>query len=128
MRALLDTHAFLWWVDASPRLSAAARDVIADGSNEILLSAAVAYEIALKVAAGRLDLPTPVEEYLPVRIESEGFDPLAVSVAHALRAAALPPIHRDPFDRLLIAQAQLEGVSIVTVDPIIARYDVATIW
>ncbi len=128
MQALLDTHAFLWWMADDPRLSAEARAVIGDGANDILVSAAVAYEIAIKVAAGRLDLPAQPEDYLPLRIESEGFEELPIALSHALRAAALPPIHRDPFDRLIVAQAQLEGLPILTVDPMIARYEVETIW
>lgn len=128
MRALLDTHALLWWVADDLRLSADARSIIGDGANDILVSAAVAYEIGIKVAAGRLDLPAPAEEYLPGRIESEAFEELPITLSHALRAAALPAIHRDPFDRLLVAQSQLEGLPIVTLDPLIGQYDVETIW
>ena len=128
MRILLDTHAFLWWVLDDPHLSPAAREIIADGSTDVLVSAATAYEVGLKAASGRLTIPGSPETYVSSRISLEGFEPLAIGVPHALRAAVLPPIHRDPFDRLLVAQAQIEGVPIMTVDPAIARYDVETIW
>jgi PIN domain nuclease of toxin-antitoxin system len=128
MRALLDTHAFLWWVLDDAHLSDAGRDIIGDGSNEVIVSAATAHEIGIKAASGRLALPEPPEIYVPSRIRSEGFAALAIDVAHALRAARLPMFHRDPWDRLLIAQAQVEGLPIITPDPVISRYDVETIW
>ncbi len=128
MRALTDTHALLWWMLDDSRLSTAARDTFQQGSNEILVSAIVAFEIGVKAAAGRLLLPAPAEELVIEAMGAEGFGSLEVSVAHALRAAALPPIHRDPSDRLLIAQAQIEELPILTADPLIGRYDVETIW
>lgn len=128
MRALLDTHAFLWWVLDDPRLSDESRRVIQAASNDVLVSAATAHEIAIKTASGKLKLPQPPDSYVPGRIASEGFEPLPIEVVHALRAGRLPPIHRDPFDRLLIAQAQIEGIPIITADPAIGRYDVETIW
>lgn len=128
MRALLDSHAFLWWVLASPDLSPTARGIVEDGSNEILVSAACGYELAYKAAIGRLTLPESPEAYVTGRLVANGFDALPVSMDHALRAATLPRIHRDPFDRILIAQAQLESVPILTADPAIGRYDVEVIW
>jgi PIN domain nuclease of toxin-antitoxin system len=128
MKALLDTHTFLWWVLDDPNLSEAGREIIGDGSNEVIVSAATAHEIGIKAASGKLSLPEPPEIYVPGRIRSEGFASLAIDVTHALRAARLPMIHRDPWDRLLIAQAQVEGIPIITADPAIGRYDVDTIW
>jgi PIN domain nuclease of toxin-antitoxin system len=128
MRVLLDTHAFLWSVTDDPRLSADVREIVADATNEVLFSAASALEISLKAARGRLDLPEGVDAYVMSRLASFGFSPLAISVNHAVRAGALPPIHGDPWDRLLTAQAQLESVPILTKDAMIRRYDVETIW
>jgi PIN domain nuclease of toxin-antitoxin system len=91
-------------------------------------SAASAYELTAKSRAGRLDLPAAVEVYIPTRLAAFGFDALAIDVSHAIRAALLPPIHRDPWDRLLIAQAQIEDLPIITIDPVIGQYDVETIW
>lgn len=103
------------------------RQVIADGSNDVLFSAASGYEIAYKAEDGRLSLPQSPEHYVADRLEANGFDPLPIDLAHALGAAMLPRIHRDPFDRLLVAQARREGIPIITSDPVIARYDVDVI-
>ena len=128
MRALLDTHAFLWATADVPRLSARARDVIEDGANDIVFSAASAYEIVWKAARGRLDLPEPAETYLHDRLERLAFEPLPVSVRHAVRAAALPHLHADPWDRLLVAQARDERIPLITADPMIKRFDVEVLW
>jgi PIN domain nuclease of toxin-antitoxin system len=128
VRALLDTHAFLWWVLDSSALSDVGRDLMGDGRNDLYVSAASAMEIAIKARRGRLALPEPPESYVPSRLVSEGFTAMPVELGHALRVARLPDIHRDPFDRLLVAQAQVEGIPIVTADPAIAQYDVETIW
>ncbi len=129
MRLLLDTHAFLWWAsDGGSRLSEEARDAIASESNEVLLSTASALEIGIKAARGRLELPDDPDRYIPDRLRMHGFGALSIDLAHALRASVLPVIHRDPWDRLLVAQAQIEQIPIVTSDPIIGRYDVETIW
>jgi PIN domain nuclease of toxin-antitoxin system len=128
VRALLDTHTFLWWVLDVPKLSTESRLILADGANELLFSSASAYELALKARSGKLTLPDPPEAYVPDRLVSNGFTRLPIELAHALRAGSLPWIHRDPFDRLLIAQAQIEGLPILTADPAIGRYDVETIW
>ncbi len=129
MRALLDTHAFLWLINEPERLPQLATDILKDGDNEIFLSTASVWEISIKHALGReLTLPEPPERYLPPRIHVLGLRGLAIQFDHAFRVAHLPPIHRDPFDRLLIAQAQVEGLPIITSDPNIARYDVEVIW
>jgi PIN domain nuclease of toxin-antitoxin system len=128
MRALLDTHTFLWWVLDVPRLSSESRAILEDGANDLLFSAASAYELALKARTGKLSLPEPAETYVPSRLVANGFSRLPIELAHALRAGILPSIHWDPFDRLLVAQAQIEGIPILTADPAISRYDVETIW
>ena len=128
MRAILDTHTFLWWVLDIPRLSAESRAILEDGQNDLLFSAASAYELAFKSSTGRLTLPEPAETYVPDRLVTNGFTRLAIELTHALRAGTLPWIHRDPFDRMLVAQAQIEGLPILTADPAISRYDVETIW
>ncbi|MBI3748604.1 MAG: type II toxin-antitoxin system VapC family toxin [Chloroflexi bacterium] len=128
MRAILDTHAFLWWLLDIPRLSTEARAILGDGANELLFSAASAYELTIKAQSGRLTLPEPADAYLPSRLAANAFDSMPIELAHAVRAGMLPAIHHDPFDRMLVAQAQVEGLPILTADPAIARYDVETIW
>lgn len=125
---LLDTHAFLWWNAAEDRLSDEARAVITDGGTEVLLSVASIWEVATKVAKGRLTIPGEVGQYVAERLERNHWLSLPLDVNHAVRAATLPMIHTDPFDRMLVAQAQLEGVPILTKDAAITRYDVETIW
>lgn len=110
------------------RLSAEAATLLQDGSNELLLSAASSFEIALKHTLGKLRLPAPPRRYVPDQIARTGVAPLVIEHSHALAVAELPPHHRDPFDRLLIAQAQLEGLTIVTVDHRIGDYDVPIRW
>jgi PIN domain nuclease of toxin-antitoxin system len=92
------------------------------------MSTVSAWEIAIKVGTGRLALPAPLEHYLPERIRQHGFELLRIELPHAMRAGVLPDHHRDPFDRMLIAQAQVEGIPLITADPAITRYDVETIW
>jgi PIN domain nuclease of toxin-antitoxin system len=128
LRALLDTSVFLWSDLEQQRLSPTAREFIADGTNDLVLSAATAWEIAIKHAKGQLELPEIPESYVVLRIGLDGLDPLPIEISHAIRAGTLPPIHRDPFDRLLVAQSQLENLPILTSDPNIARYGVSVIW
>lgn len=128
MRLLIDTECWLWSLTTPERLSEEARILLAERANAILLSAASAWEIAIKAALGKLSLPTSPEEYVPARMAAQGIEPLPVTHAHALRVYALPAIHRDPFDRLLIAQAQLESLTILTADQCIESYDVPTVW
>ena len=123
MRLLLDTHAFLWWASNSPELDADARQSIADQESFVAVSAAVAWEIATKRALGKLKAPEDVVDQL----RRHQFAPLPITIEHSVQAGALPLYHRDPFDRMLVAQAQLEGLTIVTRDPNIPRYSVATL-
>jgi len=128
VRALLDTHAFLWWNMGDPHLSDRAREIIAAGENEIWFSAASAWEIALKAGKGRLLLPEQPWEYVLRRLALHGFRALAVEVQHALAVSELPVVHSDPFDRLLVVQSRAEGLPLLSADPDIARYDVEVIW
>jgi PIN domain nuclease of toxin-antitoxin system len=128
MKALLDTPVFLWWNMDDPRLSQTARDLITDGRNELYLSAASAWEIAIKAARGSLILPEPPEQYVPSRMRLHRLLAMPIQFRHALHVYDLPPLHRDPFDRLLIAQSRLEDLPILTLDPEIGRYDVSVIW
>jgi PIN domain nuclease of toxin-antitoxin system len=124
VRILLDTHCWLWMLGAPERFSSDGLAHVSTPANELLLSAGSAWEIAIKHALGRLQLPLEPAEYVPSRLLATGTLPLAIDHRHALRAGQLPPHHRDPFDRILIAQAQLEGLPILTSDPSFARYDV----
>lgn len=128
MNALLDTHAFLWAVTDDRRLSGAARAVIADGANQVFLSAASMWEIALKAGVGKLYLQGGPARFLEREIRRNRLSPLAIQPAHILRVASLPALHKDPFDRLLIAQAQVENLPLITSDPEITRYPVQVIW
>lgn len=129
MRVLLDTSTFLWWVSAgADRLGERARWAIEEPDNTVLFSVASGWEIAIKAELGRLSLPAVAERYLPDLLARSGFDALEIQLAHVLQAGGLPPHHRDPFDRLLVAQSQIEDVPIVTADPAIGRYDVEVIW
>ncbi|HLW48845.1 MAG TPA: type II toxin-antitoxin system VapC family toxin [bacterium] len=128
MNALLDTQAFLWWITDNPRLSETARDFIADGANEVFFSVVSAWEIVVKAAAGRITLPDAAPRFIPHHVLRNGFAVLPVSMEHALGVAELPPVHRDPFDRLLVAQALGEGLAVLTGDAQIERYPVRVIW
>lgn len=121
MSLLLDTHALLWWEEASPRLGAGARARIADPDTAVFVSAATAWEIAVKIARGGLD----ASRERALAIDEEGFLELPITIAHAVESAQLPWHHRDPFDRLLIAQARLEDLTLVAHDERFERYDVA---
>jgi PIN domain nuclease of toxin-antitoxin system len=124
---LLDTHVLLWWLTDSRKLGRRARAAIAGPRAMVWVSAATAWEIAIKTALGRLVFAEPPEVCLPRELERSHFNPLPVSVEHALAFGTLPRHHTDPFDRLLIAQAQRQGLTIVTADGILSRYDVRTL-
>lgn len=124
MRLLLDTQVWLWMLAAPDRLSAESRALLTAAENELLLSAASAWEIAIKHGLGRLQLPEAPARYISRMMIHTSVTPLPVHHRHALRVAELPEHHRDPFDRLLVAQAQLEGVPIITADRYFHQYDV----
>lgn len=123
MRLLLDTQIFLW-LQTEPERLGPHLPAIEDPANERLLSAASSWEIAIKHGLGRLVLPEPPASYVPKRVAALRAVPLAVEHAHALAVSTLPPLHRDPFDRLLVAQANLLGLTLLTADTALARYDV----
>lgn len=123
MRLLLDTNAFIWALDDLAKLAPSARTLLADESNELLVSMASLWEIAIKVATGKLTAGLDWEGYLP----KMGAQLLAIDMEHAREASRLPLLHRDPFDRMLIAQARVENLTIVTRDRRFAEYDV-TVW
>ena len=120
MRLLLDTHVLLWWLADDPALSSTAQAAILAPDHEIFVGATTVWEIGIKVALGKLTVPGDLEE----AIEAEGFRPMAFTVRHAAIAGSLPRHHGDPFDRALIAQAQLEGCTLVTRDEQIRRYGI----
>jgi PIN domain nuclease of toxin-antitoxin system len=120
VKALLDAHILLWWLSADPSLPPLAQAAIADPDVEVLVSAATAWEIAIKRAAGRLEAP----DDLLGALEANDFDSLSITAAHALAAGGLPDHHADPFDRMLIAQARTEGLTLISVDGRFPHYDV----
>jgi len=124
MRLLLDTHAFLWAAADPDQLRSTARAAIEDSANEVSVSAGVAWEISIKVALGKLTVPADPAVWFPARVRSLGFHVLDISAAHALAVGGLPKIHQDPFDRIMIAQAQIEGLTFVTRDPENQKYPI----
>jgi len=116
MKLLLDTHMWLWMVNAPERFSPAARRRVIEEENELMLSAVSTWEISIKYALGKLSLPDRPSEFVPRLLGTTGVHPMAVQLGHTLRVADLPMHHADPFDRLLIAQAQIEGLPIMTAD------------
>jgi PIN domain nuclease of toxin-antitoxin system len=128
IRLLLDTHTLLWWLFDDPKLSAAARAAIVDPENEVLVSAASACEIATKHRLGRLPEAGDVAARLPYYLRRARFGVLNISLEHAIAAGALPGPHKDPFDRMLVAQARLEDLAVATTDRVFRDYRVAVIW
>jgi PIN domain nuclease of toxin-antitoxin system len=127
MRILLDTHTFIWYTEASPKLSSAALAVI-ENADERYISLASVWEMQIKVALARLDLKQPLPVLISAECEQNDFHVLPITQDHIYRLADLPPLHKDPFDRMLIAQAQQENLTLVTVDEKIAKYAVQTAW
>ncbi len=120
MKLLLDTHIVVWWGEGSPRLAPAIRAAVTDPANEVFVSAVFWWELAIKASKGHLAIPLGLRQ----RLRQDGFRDLPITAEHALGVARLPALHRDPFDRLLIAQALAEGLVLVTHDDILTRYDV----
>jgi PIN domain nuclease of toxin-antitoxin system len=124
VRLLLDTHTALWYLARDKRLSKDAGKLVLDAANELLLSAAVVWEVSVKRASGKLDAPHDFVD----RMRRAGAQPLSMTIEHAEASAQLPWHHRDPFDRILIAQARAEGATLVSADPTLRAYDVRTAW
>jgi PIN domain nuclease of toxin-antitoxin system len=127
MKALLDTHTFLWAIAEDEKLSRRARQIYTS-SSDLWLSVVSVWEILIKVETGKLPLPEPAGPYLTKKLAKEQIEILPVTLNHVLEIEALPPHHRDPFDRMLIAQCIQEGWPIITADPQFARYPVDVIW
>jgi PIN domain nuclease of toxin-antitoxin system len=128
VRLLLDTHALLWWLDGDRRLSPKVRRAITDQSNTILVSAACAWEITTKARLGKLPGSVDVAADVAACVASQGFEPLDITLLHAQRAGRLPGEHRDRFDRMLIAQSQIEDVPVVSDDEAFDAFDVRHFW
>jgi PIN domain nuclease of toxin-antitoxin system len=128
VRLLLDTHALLWWLDGNRRLSSKARRAITEQSNTILVSAASAWEITTKARLGKLPGAADVAADVAGCVAAQGFTPLDITILHAQRAGGLAGRHRDPFDRMLIAQGQLEDLAVVSDDDVFDEYGVRRFW
>jgi PIN domain nuclease of toxin-antitoxin system len=128
MRALLDTHAFLWFVSGSNKLSATARRRIADSDNDLFLSVASLWEIAIKTSLGRLELLRPFDQLIPEQLEENAIAVLPIEVRHLSKIIDLPFSHRDPFDRLIIAQSIVENFPVISGDPAFSQYPIRLIW
>jgi PIN domain nuclease of toxin-antitoxin system len=128
VRVLLDTHTLLWWLDGDRRLSRRARTVIAAEDNAVLVSAASAWEISTKVRLGKLPGAIDAAAELPAVLRQQNFEPLPITIVHALRAGNLPGPHRDPFDRMLIAQAQDGDLALVSNERVFDVYGVRRVW
>lgn len=128
MRVLLDTHVWLWMVTHPQRIAEPAREVLANADNELLFSAASVWEMAIKYQLGKLPLPEPPDTFVPPRLLRDAVRPLPIDHRHAAFVAQLPLHHRDPFDRLLIAQARLEDVYLCTADDVLRPYDVKLLF
>jgi PIN domain nuclease of toxin-antitoxin system len=128
MNLLLDTHAFLWFIDGSTKLSQRARELIEDQRNAKLVSVASLWEMGLKMGLGRLELAQPFEELIPRQMELNGFGLLPVRIPHIVRVISLPFHHRDPFDRMIVAQCVAEDLSVVSLDSVFDKYSIQRLW
>ena len=127
MKLLLDTHAFIWWDSDPAQLSAAALAALRDPANEVWLSVASVWEMVIKAQLGKLTLRLPLPDIVSQQ-QANGLRVLPVALAHVLGVDGLPAVHKDPFDRVLIAQANVEGADLVSADPVVRRYPVRVLW
>ena len=125
---LLDTHTYLWAVSDDRRLSEPARAILEDGHTEVFLSIVSAWEIGIKASLGKLHLDVPIRDVVATTPASLGIRSLPLSVEHVCEISTLPPVHRDPFDRMIVAQGRVEGLTLLTRDSEIAGYEVETLW
>ena len=128
MKILLDTHTFLWAITNDPQLSATVRQEIVDPANEVFVSVASSWEISIKYGLGKLQLPQTPDQYLSQQRSKAGFDLLVIDEPEVCQVRRLPMVHRDPFDRLLVAQANCHGMRLATNDAIFSQYPVQTLW
>jgi PIN domain nuclease of toxin-antitoxin system len=128
MRVLLDTDVFLWWITDDPKLPSSVRKIIADGKNELFLSAASCSEIAMKAYLGCINLPDKPDVFISDQLSINGVKSLPIHASHALHVFNLPRLTRDPFGRIIAAQAQLEGLPVITSDTLFTKYNIEVIW
>ena len=128
MRLLLDTHAFLWWAMDHPNLSVAARSAISQPDNDCFVSTASTWEMAIKASLGKLEVAGDLQRFVRQQISANRFRLLTVELPHSLRVAELPWHHRDPFDRLLVAQCQVESLTLLSADDALRAYDLPVLW
>jgi PIN domain nuclease of toxin-antitoxin system len=128
VRVLLDTHAFLWWISDDRRLSDRAKEIIGDGSNELYFSAASGWEISIKAGLGRLEVLEDLEPFIADQLSRNAIQALPIYLRHALHTRTLPDHHRDPFDRILVSQAVLEELPLLSADPLVSSYPVEVVW
>ncbi len=130
MRLLLDTHAFLWWINPHERLSARTRDILANGTHEIFVSAVTPWEVAIKATIGRFNIAEPLGPFFARALSANGFRMLPIDLTHAVAVRDLPlrADHRDPFDRMLVAQAKVENLAVVSADRHFDAYGVERVW
>ena len=128
MKYLLDTHAFLWFVMDDKRISTHAQSIIKDSKNEIFFSSASAWELAIKVKLNRLKIKGNLEPFIVEQLSTNNIVPLSITIYHSLYTEQLPQIHKDPFDRMIIAQSVVENLQLISTDKDIRKYKVATVW
>ena len=128
MKYLLDTHAFLWFVLDDQRISAKAKLIIEDSKNKIYFSAASAWEIAIKTELARLKIKGDLDSFIIEQLSTNSFVPLSITISHCLYTKRLPQVHKDPFDRILIAQSKLENLQLISKDKKIREYNITTVW
>ena len=128
MRVLLDTNSFLWFISGSNRLSIDAQRFIADLDNQLVLSLASLWEIAIKISIGKLELLQPFDQLIPQQLKENDIHVMPIELSHLTKILGLPFYHRDPFDRLIIAQALTEGLSVISPDIVFSKYSVKLIW
>ena len=128
MKYLLDTHAFLWFVSDDNKLSPRAKAIIKDHNNEIYFSAASAWEISIKIRLGRLTMEEDLEPFIVAQLAENNFQTIAITIFHSIYTSKLPEIHKDPFDRMIIAQSKAENMSLISKDKNIKKYKVPVVW
>ena len=128
MKLLLDTHTFIWWANEPEKLSQKAKIVCQDNISTLILSVVSVWEMQIKMQLGKLRISRPIEELITAQQQTNGLQVLPIELAHVLSLSGLPPHHKDPFDRLLIAQANVEGATLVSLDPAFSSYSVNVLW
>lgn len=128
MKILLDTHAWLWWMIEPQRLSQTASNLLGDMGNQVFVSAVSAWEVSIKWSLGRLDLPEHPKTFVPSRLQRDNFTLLPIDLSHVLQVADSPDHHKDPFDRLLIAQSIIEVAPLLSRDELVSQYDIKVLW